>query len=107
MISSEKRYGAKAFFLFLILFLAFFALIFQLFRLSLVNYGKFLLAIFFIVYIPGQAFVWLIKLKVSRLESITLSLVLGMTSSTLVYRISGIINSWSIGPIRGGAPRIA
>lgn len=94
MISSKKRYGAKAFFLFLILFVAFFALIFQLFRLSLVDYGKFLLAIFFIVYVPGQAFVWLIKLKVTRLESITLSLVLGMTSSTLVYRISGIINFW-------------
>jgi len=92
MISVKRSLGIKACSFALFLLFAFFAIIFSLFKLSVGDYSKFLVALFIIVYIPGQSLLWVAKIKVTRLERMSLSLVLGMTSSTLVYKISGIFN---------------
>jgi len=92
MIPMKRSLGIKTCSFGLFLLFAFFALIFSLFKLSVGDYSKFLVALFIIVYIPGQSFLWIAKIKVTRLERVPLSLVLGMTSSTLVYKISGILN---------------
>ncbi len=92
MIPIKRSLGIKTFFFVLFLFFAFFAFIFSIFGLSVGDYFKFLVALLIIVYIPGQSLLWIAKIKVNRLEMVSLSLVLGMTSSTLVYKISGILN---------------
>jgi len=89
---SKRTYEAPYFFLAILLFFAVLSIILHFFSLPFIDYGKFLLGLLFIVYIPGQTILWLTKLKLYRFEMVTLSLVLGMATSTLVYRISGIIN---------------
>ena len=88
---NEMKKGPVYFFGLLLLILTLLALIFAKFNISYLDSAKFYLALFLGVYIPGQSFCWLLKLKVPRLEMLTLSLIAGMTLSTLVYRISGIL----------------
>lgn len=53
---------------------------------------KFLLAIFVVVYIPGQALIWLLDLKVGRLARFHLALICGITTSTVVYKLAWILH---------------
>jgi len=89
----EKRYGAPFFAALVGLGLAFFYFVFHHFRVSFADYGKFLLAFFAVVWAPGYCLFWLTKLKVLRVERLTLSLALGLSSSTLIYKFARLLQA--------------
>lgn len=68
--------------------LLFLGIIFFLFGVPIVAYLKFLAGLLFFVFIPGQALYRLSRLRLRRLEAITLSSVLGITVSTLIYKLA-------------------
>ncbi len=96
MSINEKKLSAKSLVIILLTSFALFAFIFFQYGLHPIDFGKFLIALLVVVYSPGQTILWLAKIKVSRLEMVTLALILGMISSTLIYRISGITKFWPL-----------
>lgn len=87
---AKRSVGVYGFFGLLLATLVLFFLVFRTFHVSLWDYVKFCFGLFVGVYLPGQAICWLLKLKVNRLEMATLSFIIGMTASTLLYRIAEI-----------------
>lgn len=62
-------------------------LLFSHFRISALDYGKFVLGLFFMVYVPGQSLCWLAKIHVRRLEMVTIAVAMGMVTSTALNRL--------------------
>lgn len=91
-VTLEKRGGIFHIFLSLLLLLIILLFVFYLFKVPFIDSLKFFLAVLFVVYIPGQALIWLARIKGTKLEIVTLSFVIGMSSSTLIYRISELIH---------------
>jgi hypothetical protein len=89
--SAPPRGNAVHFFMLLGGGLAVLFLVLSFFQISLGSYALFLAALFILVYLPGQSLVWLSKLHISRLESVTLALILGLTATTQVYRIARLL----------------
>jgi hypothetical protein len=89
--SAQRRGGAVSFFALLGGGLVLFGAVLGFFQVSIGDYALFLAALLALVYIPGQALVWLAKLRVSRLESVTLALILGLTATTQVYRLARLV----------------
>jgi hypothetical protein len=55
------------------------------------SFPRFLLAIVMLIYLPGKLLVDIFALQMKPLEDLTLSLILGMTTSTLLFWISAFI----------------
>jgi len=63
-------------------------LVFLRFGIGVVDSLKFLAALGVMVYIPGQALCWAGRLQAGRLNGVTLAVVLGITTTTLMYKLS-------------------
>ncbi len=85
-----KIFGPFHFFGALILFAAGFCLLMSHFGVSPLDTVKFLFGLLAGVYIPGEVLCVLLRLKAGRLERFTVAVLLGMTASTLIYRIAGM-----------------
>ncbi|MDW7761172.1 MAG: hypothetical protein SCM96_11115 [Acidobacteriota bacterium] len=70
-----------------------FILMMSRFGVSPADTGLFLLGLFVGVYVPGTVLCALAKLETGRLERFTLALIFGMTASTFIYRIAGIVGA--------------
>lgn len=82
----EKKFRAAHFVLFVALAAVLGRAVFHHFGIRAGDYWKFLAGFLALVYIPGQSAVWLLGIRVSRLESFVSSLALGMTLATLVNK---------------------
>ena len=85
--------GAAAFFGLFLLGLGGLAGIFSLFRVSVGDSLLFVAGLFIGVYIPGSVLFRMLKVKAGRLETTALALVIGMTATTLVYRLCGMLGA--------------
>jgi hypothetical protein len=91
-----KMFGPVSFFGALVLSGAGFCLLMSRFGVSPLDTLKFLFGLLAGVYIPGEVLCALLRLKAARLERFTVAIVLGMTASTLVYRIAGMAGAYWI-----------
>lgn len=57
------------------------------FGITATDYTKFVLGLIFMVYVPGQSLCWLAKVRVSRLEMVTIATAVGMVTSTVLNRL--------------------
>ena len=67
-------------------------ILFSLFGISVLDYGRFLLGLFVFVYAPGRAVLDLLKIRRSPLASPILTAVLGMAVSTLLNKYTRLLN---------------
>lgn len=84
--SPEKKHRAVRFILLVALAAALGHAVFHRFGVRAGDYWKFSAGFLALVYIPGQSAVWLLGIRVSRLESLISSLALGMSLATLVNK---------------------
>jgi len=66
--------------------------VFFLFGIPITDYLKFLAGLLFFVFIPGQSLYRLSRLKLGRLEAVTLSSVLGIALSALIYKLAFMLH---------------
>lgn len=86
-LRSKLDFGIYHFLFLIILGVLLLGLLFNHFGISALDYGKFVLGLFFIVYVPGQSLCWLSKIQVRRLEMVTIAAAIGMVTSTVVNRL--------------------
>jgi len=80
--------GFRGFLLLFILTFLSFLVMFGRFHVSAADWGKFVLGLFILAYIPGQSLLLLLRFPASRLERTSIALALGMGASTLVNKYS-------------------
>ncbi len=85
-----KIFGPFHFFGAFFFFAAGFCLLMSHFGVSPLDTAKFIFGLLVGVYIPGEVLCVLLRLKAARLERFTVAVLLGMTASTLIYRIAGM-----------------
>ncbi|OGD19239.1 MAG: hypothetical protein A2W03_17640 [Candidatus Aminicenantes bacterium RBG_16_63_16] len=85
-----KMFGPFHFFGAIFFSMAGFGLLMSRFGVPPFDSAKFLAGLLAGVYIPGEALCSLLRLKITRLERFTVAIILGMTASTLIYRIAGL-----------------
>lgn len=91
--SPGRLFSSTVFFVLLFLSLIFFLFVFLQFQVSPADFGKFLLGLLIIVYLPGRSLLWLSRFQGPRLEGLALALGLGMGASTLVNKYSRLFHT--------------
>lgn len=66
--------------------------LFSFFGVSPLDFYKFILGVLVVAYVPGQALCWLARLESSRLEMLNLALVVGLVTSTVVYKLARLLD---------------
>jgi hypothetical protein len=89
----KRRYGPAAFFGLFILGGSGLTGVFNLFGVTVADSLLFAAGLFIGVYIPGLVLCRWLKVKAGRFETTTLALALGMTATTLVYRVCGFLGA--------------
>ena len=95
-MDNGKKFGPRLFTVFLLSFLVFLGAVFIFFNISVFDYLKFLAGLAFFVFVPGFVILGLLKIEVTRIERVTLSLVLGMVTSALLFRFSGLLGCYPL-----------
>jgi hypothetical protein len=62
----------------------------------LLDFVKYIVGLLLIVYVPGRAILWAARLEAGRLANTTLSLVLGLTSTAVIYKLAGFLKAEAV-----------
>lgn len=87
-MSFRNELNGYHFFILLGLGILFFFFIFSRFGMSVWDYSKFILALLLFVYFPGRVLLLFSKQKLGRVETVSLSFVLGLVTTTVINKFS-------------------